>query len=69
MMEVTFAEASKNIKKFDIMVNYYLNTVKSYNGEFVLLWHNASFKEASIAPYSPSYTKTLKRFKELEKLP
>jgi len=69
MMEVTFAEASKNIKKFDIMVNYYLNTVKSYNGEFVLLWHNASFKEASIAPYSPSYKKTLKRFKELEKLP
>jgi peptidoglycan/xylan/chitin deacetylase (PgdA/CDA1 family) len=68
MMEVTFAEASENIKKFDTMANYYLNIIKKYNGEFVLLWHNASFKEASIAPYSLSYTKTLKRFKELEKL-
>ena len=68
MMEVTFAEATQDVEKFDAMVNYYLNIIKKYNGEFVLLWHNASFKEASIAPYSPSYAKTLDRFKELEKL-
>jgi hypothetical protein len=69
MMEVTFAEASKDIKQFDTMANYYLNVIKKYNGEFVLLWHNASFKEASIAPYLPSYSKTIKKYKELKRLP
>lgn len=69
MMEVTFAEASQNIKTFDNMVNYYLEIIKKYNGEFVLLWHNASFKEASIAPYASSYTKTLKNFNRLKKTP
>jgi len=68
MMEVTFAEASKDKKEFDAMVDYYLNIIKKYNGEFVFLWHNASFKEASLATYIPSYTRTLKKFKELEKL-
>ena len=68
MMEVTFIEATKTIKEFDTMVNYYLNIIKKYNGEFVLLWHNASFKEASIVRYAPSYTKTLKKFKELVEL-
>jgi len=68
MMEVTFAEESKNIDEFNRMVDYYLNIVKKYSGEFVLLWHNASFKEASLAPYLPSYIKALKKFKALEKL-
>jgi len=69
MMEVTFAEASKNIEEFDTMVDYYLNIIKKYNGEFVLLWHNASFKEASLEDYLPSYRKTLEKYKELKKIP
>ena len=69
MMEVTFAEASEDVNNFDSMVNYYLEIIKKYNGEFVLLWHNASFKEASLAPYFQSYTKTLRRYKELQKQP
>lgn len=69
MMEVTFAKASQDVKKFDRMVRYYLNIIKKYNGEFVLLWHNASFKEASLAPFLPSYRKTLQKYKELETLP
>ena len=68
MMEVTFAEASKDVKKFNKMVDYYLNIIKKYNGEFVLLWHNASFKEASLRPYISSYSKTLQKYKELKKL-
>jgi len=68
MMEVTFAEVSKDIKEFDRMVDYYLNIIKKYNGEFVLLWHNASFKDTSIAPYLPSYIKTLEKYKNLQKL-
>ncbi len=45
MMEVTFIEGAKSIEKFNKMVDYYLNIIKKYNGEFVLLWHNASFSE------------------------
>ena len=69
VMEVTFAQISKNIEEFDKMVDYYLNIIKKYNGEFVLLWHNASFNDISLVPYLPIYTKTLKRYKELKKIP
>jgi len=63
MMEVTFAQVSKDIEEFDIMIDYYLNIIKKYNGEFVLLLHNNSF-----ISYLPSYIKTLKKYKELQKL-
>lgn len=69
MMEVTFAETSKDVEQFDTMAEYYLNIIKKYNGEFVMLWHNASFKEASLASFLPSYKKTLQKYKELKKLP
>ena len=65
MMEVTFVEEAKSVEKFDNMVDYYLNIIKKYNGEFVLLWHNASFHEESIKKYVPSYRKTIKKYQEL----
>jgi hypothetical protein len=65
MMEVTFVEEAKSIKRFNKMVDYYLDIIKKYNGEFVLLWHNASFKEESIKPYAPSYKRAIQRYREL----
>jgi hypothetical protein len=65
MMEVTFIEETKNIKQFNKMVDYYLTTIKRYEGEFVLLWHNASFYEQSIKKYAPSYRRAIKKYKEL----
>ena len=56
---------SENIKQFNKMVDYYLTTIKRYKGEFVLLWHNASFYEQSIKKYAPSYRRAIKKYKEL----
>jgi len=65
MMEVTFIEETKSIDKFNKMVDYYLYITKKYNGEFVLLWHNASFYEESIRKYAPSYKRVIQKYKDL----
>jgi len=65
MMEVTFVQEAPEIEDFDKMVDYYLNIVKKYNGEFVLLWHNASLHDHAIKPYTPSYRRTLQQYKSL----
>ena len=65
MMEATFIEEGKNPKKVTEMIDYYLKIVKKYNGEFVLLWHNASFNQHSLKAYSPIYKETIKKHQEL----
>ena len=65
MMEATFIEEGKSPKKVQEMTDYYLKSVKKYNGEFVLLWHNASFNQHSLKAYTPIYKKTIQKYQEL----
>ena len=65
MMEATFIEEGKSPKKVKEMVDYYLKSVKKYNGEFVLLWHNASFNQHSLKAYTPIYKETIQKHQEL----
>ncbi len=65
MMEATFIEEGKTPQKVTQMVDYYLKCVQKYNGEFVLLWHNASFNQHTLKAYTPIYKETLKKSQEL----
>ena len=65
MMEVTFMEQTKKTSEFDALAEYYLKITKKYNGEFVLLWHNATLYERSMLQYKESYQKTIQKFKDL----
>ncbi len=68
MMEVTFMEQINDYDKIEKKIDYYMRTIKKYNGEFVLLWHNAAFKEHELKQYAPLYEKTIKKYKQLAKV-
>ena len=68
MMEVTFMEQINDYDKIEKKIDYYMQTIKKYNGEFVLLWHNAAFKEHELKEYAPLYEKTIKKYKQLAKV-
>ena len=68
MMEVTFMEQINDYDKIEKKIDYYMKTIKKYNGEFVLLWHNAAFKEHDLKQYAPLYEKTIKKYKQLAKV-
>jgi peptidoglycan/xylan/chitin deacetylase (PgdA/CDA1 family) len=65
MMEATFIEEGKSPEKVREMIDYYLHSVEKYKGEFVLLWHNASFNQHSLKAYSPIYKETIQKHKKL----
>ncbi len=67
MMEVTFMEQFNDYHKIEEKIDYYMQTIKKYNGEFVLLWHNATFKEHELKKYAPLYKETIVKYKQLAK--
>ncbi len=68
MMEVTFMEQFNDYHKIEKKIEYYMQTIKKYNGEFVLLWHNATFKEHELKKYAPLYKETIVKYKQLAKV-
>ena len=68
MMEVTFMELINDYSEIEKKIDYYMQTIKKYNGEFVLLWHNAAFKEHELKKYAPLYEETIKKYKQLAKV-
>jgi hypothetical protein len=66
MMEATFIEEAKSPQKVRELVDYYLQAVQKYNGEFVLLWHNASFNQHSLEVYREIYRETIEKYHELK---
>ncbi len=62
LMEATFAQEVNSIEEFNKLSDYYFDIVKKYKGEFVLLWHNASFNEPTIKKYNKSYLHILNRY-------
>ena len=67
MMEVTFMEQINDYHEIEKKIDYYMQTIKKYNGEFVLLWHNATFKEHELKKYAPLYEETIIKYKQLAK--
>ncbi len=65
LMEATFAQEVQSVEAFNKLADYYFDIVKKYQGEFVLLWHNASFNEPTIKKYNESYLHILNRYKEI----
>ena len=71
VMEVTLITESDSVESFEKKINYYLDIVKKYNGEFVFLWHNSNFKNYEdfsinkMKAYSAIYEKTIKKYIEL----
>ena len=65
MMEATFIEEGKTPQKVQEMIDYYLQSVHKYQGEFVLLWHNSSFNQERLKDYAPLYKETIQKYSEL----
>ncbi len=64
LMEATFANEVKSVEEFNSLADYYFDIVKKYQGEFVLLWHNASFNEPTMREYNKSYLHILNKYRE-----
>ncbi len=62
LMEATFAQEVKSVEEFNQLSDYYFDIVQKYQGEFVLLWHNASFNESTIKKYTQSYLHILNKY-------
>lgn len=61
MMEGTFILESNNPLEMEESIEYYLKTVRKYNGEFVLLWHNSNFSSDYMKPYKYIYIKIIRK--------
>ena len=60
-MEGSFVTYQPNINPKDMeeKINYLINKVKKYNGEFVFLWHNSSFNAAQWIKYQDIYERVI----------
>ena len=63
VMEGSFATYQKDInpKEMEDKIFYLIKSVKKYNGEFVLLWHNSSFNTNEWKKYEYIYERVLSR--------
>ena len=61
VMEGSFVTYQPNINPKDMeeKINYLINKVKKYNGEFVFLWHNSSFNAAQWIKYQDIYERVI----------
>ena len=62
VMEGSFVTYQPDIKPIEMekKIQYLINQVKKYNGDFVFLWHNSSFNTAQWKKYQDIYERVLK---------
>ena len=66
IMDATLAVAQNHLpQQAGATINYYLDKIKKYSGEFVFLWHNSSFEYLVWKDYRQVFEHTLKRAQAL----
>jgi len=64
-MEATFITQYKDdLVELEHRIDYYIRTVKKYNGSFIVLWHNSNFHTHSAKKYAYLYKYIINKFQE-----